>query len=334
MPALIAKKVKKQTLYYIVENKRIEGKLHRDYLKSLGVCTKTEVKVQFANFTALNKHKEVKGLTLNKAYLEYRKLYEQQIGNGVKQRTFDTFVYAMNKILEMLGNELLSEIDFSKIEAVKLDLVNKDKFSARTINIHLTELSKLLKFGYQKKWISSLPEIKRVPEVNTNKQIDTLSREEIEALLEVANDSQSLYLQLMLFAGLRPNEALRLLWKDVNLKDGYIEVLSDNKLKRGRRVPMHSRLQSIFETVPRVNEFVSPFRDSKYASRSMKRLEKRTGIKCNPYKLRKTFGSILVQTGTDSIFIAKLMGHASIQTTYQYYLNLKDEQLQNAISSI
>ncbi|MFC1595792.1 tyrosine-type recombinase/integrase [Candidatus Margulisiibacteriota bacterium] len=59
----------------------------------------------------------------------------------------------------------------------------------------------------------------------------------------------------------------------------------------------------------------------------MFRLETRTWLKCNPYKLRKTFGSLLAQAGADTINVAKLMGHSKLQTTYQYYIRLDHNDL-------
>jgi integrase len=138
----------------------------------------------------------------------------------------------------------------------------------------------------------------------------------------------------MLWAGLRPNEALRLKWENVNVEGGYIDVLSDNKRKPGRKVPLHAGLRGVLEKTPQASAYVSPYRDSKYASRSMKRLEARTGVKCNPYKMRKTFCSTLVRLGVDPVFVAKIMGHSSVQTSFNYYLDLKDEQLHQAISKI
>jgi len=44
-----------------------------------------------------------------------------------------------------------------------------------------------------------------------------------------------------------------------------------------------------------------------------------TEMQGNSYKLRKTFGSLLTQSGLDSMNAAKLTGHSDIQTTFQYY---------------
>ena len=66
----------------------------------------------------------------------------------------------------------------------------------------------------------------------------------------------------------------------------------------------------------------------------MKRLENKTGIICNPYKFRKTFGSLLAQAGEDIINIAKLMGHSKVQTTFQYYLRLTPDNLKKSINKL
>ncbi|OGI06296.1 MAG: hypothetical protein A2X41_08535 [Candidatus Margulisbacteria bacterium GWE2_39_32] len=200
--------------------------------------------------------------------------------------------------------------------------------------MHLTELKKILDYAINRHWINEYPQIKRASEVKQDKEIEALSREEIEKLLEYANEKQALYLCLMIFTGMRPGEAVNITWDNISLEKDYIDVISDNRLKTGRRIPLHSKLKEMLLCIEPKSGDLSPFKESTYARKSMERLERITGIKCNPYKLRKTFGSILAAAGADTIYVAKLMGHSKLQTTYQYYLRLNDENLKNAIEKM
>ncbi len=147
----------------------------------------------------------------------------------------------------------------------------------------------------------------------------------------------------MLYTGMRPHEASNLKWRDINLIEKTIFIVSDNPKKKGRKIPVHPKLLDMLEML-RIGQMpednVSPYLDSQVARKSMKRLQKlvkdKTGkdIECNPYKFRKTFGSLLAQRGVDTINVAHLMGHSKLQTTYQYYINQNEDNLRKTIEKL
>ena len=301
------------------------------YIENLGDISQTQAKTRLAQYNALNKGKSKLKLTFEDAYNEFNRHYETLIGKNITQRTYDIFSLHIKKAKKYLGSVQLDELDFEAIEAFKLHLCENKKLSNRSINMHLTELKKVLEYSLDRDWIRDLPRIKRLSEAKPDYEIEYLTKEEIETLLKKAQDEQRLYLNLMIYTGMRPHEAILLTWDKINLKQGYIDVVSDNRLKTGRRIPLHSRLKEALEKADRSDIYVSPYRTADYASKAMRRLENRTGIKCNPYKLRKTFGSILAQAGANNMALATLMGHSQLQTTYQFYARLNDDNLKNDI---
>ncbi len=55
----------------------------------------------------------------------------------------------------------------------------------------------------------------------------------------------------------------------------------------------------------------------------------------NLHSLRKTFGSILLQSGSADLYtVSKLLGHASVKTTEKYYVDLLDENYRRPLSSL
>ena len=339
MSALVSKKKNNKKYWYIVENKTVDGMLARDYVKNLGACTKTEANIELARYTTLNHNRGRGDITVGEAYNEFFTHYNNQIGKNIKFGTFDLFRQFSRISVEMLGHLKLSELEYIHIEKLKNHLSDKQKLSNRTVNMHLTEFKKILNYAVERGWMTQYPKIQRLSEAKANQQIEALTKEDFNTLLEHANPEQALYLQLMFYTGMRPNESANLQWKDVclegEMKDNYVNILSDNDKKRGRRVNVHPVLKSVltqYAALPGGN--VSPYKTSAYAFRALQRLGKRCGIKVNPYMLRKTFGSQLAQAGVDSVKVAKLMGHSDIQTTYQYYIHLNDDVLMEGIMQL
>lgn len=343
MATLLKKTKKNKTYYYIVEEKRIDGKLQRDYVESLGDITRAEAKLKLANYLVNNPtgKRLRKKLTFKKAYADFSAYYKNLVGQTISAGTYKIFTDHCSNLTEFFEDTEVREISFQEIEALKIWLKEKG-LSNRFINMHLTELKKILEYCENMEWIIAVPKIKRLPEKGAGKTIDFLKDNEIITLLDHANEQQRFYLLLMIYTGMRPYEATRLRWENVDLERGVIAIESDNRLKLGRQLPLHPRLKDILLNWLRTDEYVSPYRKTSYAMRAMMRLEARVKlhtegkleIKCNPYKLRKTFGSILARMNVTHFKTAALMGHRNIQTTYQYYIGLEDTDLAKSIGQI
>ncbi|HMZ79138.1 MAG TPA: tyrosine-type recombinase/integrase [Acidobacteriota bacterium] len=61
-----------------------------------------------------------------------------------------------------------------------------------------------------------------------------------------------------------------------------------------------------------------------------RRLEKKTGIHITPHMLRHTHATELIRSGWDAALVQKRLGHASVQTTLNFYTHLTDQDLKQA----
>lgn len=352
MPVLISKKYKGSKQWYIVENYTIEEvnedgvievKQKRKYLESLGETTKTEAKIKLSQYMTLNKGTVNSDITFSILMDEFKEFYKTQLGQTIKQKTYDLFLSNADKMTKFFDRMLIKKIEFTHIEAFKLSLKNDNNLSNRSINIILTDFKKVLSYACDRNWIADYPSIKRVSEATKNKEVEYLTRAELVTILKYADSKRAFYIHLMLYTGMRPNEASNLKWRDIDFLHKTIEIISDNPKKLGRRVPIHPKILGMLE-MARVDympeDNVSPYADSQVARKSMKRLQAlvkantKQDIECNPYKLRKTFGSLLAQKGVDTINVAHLMGHSKLQTTYQYYINQNDNNLRKTIEKL
>ncbi len=70
-----------------------------------------------------------------------------------------------------------------------------------------------------------------------------------------------------------------------------------------------------------------------FVSHKLPKFAKLAGIKdVNVHALRKTFGSLLIQSGEADLYtVSKLLGHSSIKTTERYYVDLLDENYHKSV---
>lgn len=331
MPALISKKTKNWKLWYIVENELVEGKNKRRYLESLGAVSKSEAQHVLAKYTLKKRDEKTGRVKFSSLFNDFLEKYKKK--TNVSKNTVKTFEYMSLHFLPLFEHKLLSSIKYSDIEELKTDCLEKG-LSPRTINIVLLELKKVLTYAIQVERLESLPLIEYIP-ISKQNIVERLSMNQVNALLAVSNIQQSFYIQLMLNTGMRPNESLKLKWDNVNINERYIHILSDNRLKLGRKIPINDSLLSLLRNNKSYdNEYVSPYRRNDVAIKIFRRLGKECGFKLTLYMFRKTFGSMMAEAGVQAFDLAKIMGHKNISTTYKYYIDIQHDALRDSMSKM
>jgi integrase/recombinase XerD len=175
------------------------------------------------------------------------------------------------------------------------------------------------------------------PKVN-----DWLRKSEDEALLSAffTTDDERILVWFLRWTGLRLGEALSLHISDVDLEDGTVYVRK-SKTARGRRgVPVTDELR------PRIKDWLivldrrglhkkdGPLFPSRhgnpwtqqYAQKIVRRVGDRVEIeRLTPHRLRRTFGSHLLNEGVRLEVVSKLLGHRSSEVTEEAYVELLDQ---------
>ena len=345
MPYLVGRKSgKKKKRYYVLEHQTINGKARQFSLEKLGACTYREAKKALARHVLYSTPGSGYKITVEQAteaffYYYERRIYyyERRINMEISPRTYQLALEQQKTIVDFFGPYPLNAIDFDLIEKFKWSLSKFRKLSNRSINIHLVTLRKILTSAMDKNWIYRMPKIKSLPEHYLDKEVEFLTEAQVKKVLAQATPKQSFYIKILVHTGMRPCEFNRSRWDQVNFKEKYIDILSDNPLKRGRRIPIHPSIMELLQEAYKKrgeNERVSPYKKTKYVSQRLARLKKVTGVNFTPYTLRKTFGSWLVQHGVDIMTVAELMGHRSITTTRKHYIRLLDDNLKSAMDKL
>lgn len=150
---------------------------------------------------------------------------------------------------------------------------------------------------------------------------------------------------LMLLAGLRRGEVLRLGFADVDPPTGTIRILGGKGVHGGkdRTAYMPEQLRAILTAYIRERgvagrthpAFLTSLRANTGISSSVLRNIFRTlctasGIHASPHMLRHTYATLLRQSGVPDRVLMELLGHASIAMTYRYAHVYAEEVRANA----
>jgi len=156
-----------------------------------------------------------------------------------------------------------------------------------------------------------------------NKRLRFLEKEEIYQLLSNCQGYLKDIVELAINTGMRKGEIFNLKWRDIDLKNGMIYLLT-TKNGDQRQIPINETVKNILFSVRKnpdspyvFNSFEGkPFSDIK---KSFSTALKKSGI--NEFRfhdLRHTFASQLVMSGVDLNTVRELLGHKSMAMTLRY----------------
>jgi integrase len=281
----------------------------------------------------LDKVKNIKLSHFKEDYLKTREI-------NVKPETRDNDELSFRKLIDMLGDMALRQVDRKAIDEFKSKCLSF-KLSKSYINIMLRSLRGAFNAALDAGYISSNPFLQRRGKPSILFKIDEeiprfLNEREIEALFKVIGDPNfSLLVKFLLYTGLRRSELVRLNVKDVDLINGVLYVRG-TKGKRDMPVPIHDDLKPVLKEIIRhdVGPLFPRWRNKDSLSRLFKKYARLAGLGDRKlHDLRHTFGSYLAIAGEDIKRIKELMRHRDIKTT-EIYAKLTTERLKEAVNKL
>jgi integrase len=213
---------------------------------------------------------------------------------------------------------------------------NKDAgMMPSTIKVRLQFMHTALTWAVEQKMLPSVP---RFPFIKVpKKDPQPVATEAFERLFEQADDAMRAYLLCGWLAGLRLSEAFALEWQP-NERWPYVDfgrdriVLPAGFVKAGKDqwVQLDPVLREALESLPQQGAKVFRFRDSRGnmltasgVSQRVRYLAKLARVKLGMHALRRGFGCRYAGKVSAHV-LQRLMRHANIKTTLDYYANIDD----------
>jgi len=149
------------------------------------------------------------------------------------------------------------------------------------------------------------------------------------------------FFRTLLYTGMRPGEAIRLKWENVNLRTDVIQVTGQTKTKKIRSIPIHPELKKIFKALlikGGTYLFDSGQNEPAWDDKTLYRELRRALIimKLKPhrvYDFRHTFAANLVINGVHIGAVQELLGHARIEQTV-IYIHFAPQHLKSAVEGL
>ncbi|ACP46101.1 integrase family protein [Sulfolobus islandicus Y.G.57.14] len=205
---------------------------------------------------------------------------------------------------------------------VKGDEVEKRRAKSVTIRYYIIAVRRFLKWLN----VSVKPPIPKV----RGKEVKALDESQIQKVLNTCKRTKDkLIIRLLLDTGLRANELLSVLVKDVDLENNMIRV-RNTKNGEERVVFFTDETKQLLRKYMKGKKLDEKLFDITYDAlyRKLKRLGNKVEIELRPHILRHTFATLSLKRGINVITLQKLLGHKDIKTT-QIYTHLVLDDLRN-----
>ncbi|MCF8055828.1 MAG: integrase family protein [Desulfocapsa sp.] len=315
------------SIRYIAETK-FKGTNHRKTIGQYPTMSLDEAKNSYLAFlqsirSGNHQHKQKPSITLEELFNNYTSSLD------LKESTLKDYSMVIPHYLSDWMNKKVSSITKQMIE--KRFCLIRDKgwkrgkptYSQATKVMRI--LSALLSFAQADDLIEANPvDVLKQKRVKRSiiKRTSYLTREQARKVSQsLSTHPVELAMSLMLYTGLRKNEALSLQWKDVSEE---LITISDTKNHRPHLIPVTEQIQIIINSIPTTSSpylFPSPVnkqRHIKDVRATLKKLEKATGISFRCHDLRRSFATRASEVGIDYLMIKRLLNHKSNDITSQY----------------
>jgi len=210
-----------------------------------------------------------------------------------------------------------------------------------TVNRIIALMKRIYNLAMREELVDKNPcfKVSMLPE--NNKRDRVLSHEEFKRLISHLPEHAAQIVKTAYYTGMRAGEIFNLTWDKVNLKEGYIELSSeDTKTSEPRRIYLVPELKEMFLRLSKVRHlkhnhvFTYKGVPVKEIKRSFKSACKKAGIEdFRFHDLRHTFITNMRKAGVERSIIMKITGHKTM-SMFERYNTVDSTDAQDALKRL
>ncbi|SLM27839.1 hypothetical protein MTBBW1_1150012 [Desulfamplus magnetovallimortis] len=287
------------------------------------------------HYDAVEKSYALTGTPLQRA-IKFSDCFNEYINLRKLRRAHKTITndkLAFKSFSDFMGNRdiFINEVSKDQIERWYNYLL-KEK-AAATANCRLRHLNTFFNTALKKQYIVTSPCCNIAKTRDNISKIRTLTREEVQTLLECMPETWQDLTKLALYTGVRASEVCRLEKKDIDFDLQAITVTStpDNptKSRKFRNVPLPAASIVFFQSLLKkydgkmllLNNKGNPWKKD-WVAHGFKKYSVLSGVNCVFHDLRRTYGAWLIINGCDLVTVQENLGHSDITVTRNHYIHL------------
>jgi len=244
-----------------------------------------------------------------------------------------------------LARKAIHEIDDGHLnrflaELMKRKGLNGQLIGPRRINMIIARLRTIFSTAKRRELIAEDPMVFVQNLREAKAEVDPFTLEEAERLLKTAMGQDRSLIAVLIFCGLRPNEALALRWEDVDFDREQLRIRRSIHGFAGIGLPKNASSEREVDMLPLVidelyeqrartqlrselvflNEDGRPLDLTNFRERNWKRILVRASLRPRIiYQCRHTFATLQLSRGENPQYVAHQMGHTTLEMIIRHY---------------
>lgn len=283
-------------------------------------------------------------------------------------RTVEDYELALSHhLLPFFKDHRLSEITAQEVDRYKAGKVREREqglverpLSNRTINKTLTRLGQILDAAVRYDLIDYNPlktKVEKLKEAEPKRA--RLTGEQVQALLRAAGPHRTLLATAIMAGGLRVSELTHLRWRDLDLRDGLLNVAASKTAAGVRQVVLEPELVQLLREHKDTAEWTEPD-DFVFAGRIREKPRERNSVRTRIlyraiemaneqlaaedrpplpdgitfHSLRRTYAALRAELGEHPAITAAQMGHRDPRMTLRVYTDVTEMKPQTRMAGL
>ena len=278
----------------------------------------------------------------NPTFREVAERWQNEHDETVSIYTADCYRRPVLDVIEQFGDLHLDEITAPMIQRF-LDEMYRKKFAKQTINLRKIVLSQIFDFALYHVQADVNPvTVCKVPKTAPKTARELPEDKDIDAIKTHSEGVFGLYMNVLLYTGLRREEALALTYEDIDFERGEISInkaliFDGNKgvIRHGtkttagqRTIPLLDPLRSLLDKNGSGALF---FRSGEPISKNgfdkgLRQYKEENGITATSHQLRHYFCTLCFEANLDEKDLAGIMGHSRVSLSKDIYTHIRQQR--------
>lgn len=278
-----------------------------------------------------------------KNFAEVADEWEEYHENSIQTYTRVCYQAPLKDLKNEFGDYILKEITAINFQLF-LERMASQNYAKQTIRLRKIVMKQVFDYAILKGYVTFNPvTVCKIPKKATSGKRTLPSEEDINIIKDHLDSMWGIYCNLLLYTGLRREEALALTYEDIDFDNDVICVSKSlifengksyirNSLKSaaGRRtVPLLKPLKNILDkngsgylfTVKNGEPLVKWEFDRGFA-----KFRDETGLTCTSHQLRHYFATLCFDADLDEKDVQDIMGHSKISLTKEVYTHIREDR--------
>lgn len=280
-------------------------------------------------------------LRFSEKFCDVAERWQEDHSKNVETYTQSCYKAPVKDLKTEFGDRMMQDIDTLSFQAY-LDKLARQGFARQTVNLRKIAMKQIFDYAIAHQLVIYNPiTVCKVPK-KAKKPVTRVppSDNDVELIRSHPDGTFGLYCNLLLYTGLRREEALALTYDDIDFLnktisvskvvvfDGNIPSVRDSaKSDAGSRiVPLLAPAESILAAAEEKSGLLFPGKNGLMKKgefdKGFNKYKAATGISCTSHQLRHYFASLCFEAELKENDVKDLMGHSNIALTHEVYTHI------------